>query len=340
MAEASKSRSPWRRLGISAARIAAMLIAVFAGLWWLMIRMPGSSHRGPLAPLDAREQDYERELRDEVATIAAIGERHGGAPQALARAVEHLAAGLSSTRPATRLPYDDDGRRFENIELELPGTRLAGEIVVIGAHYDTVEHTAGADDNTSGAAALVVLARRFASRPLARTLRFVAFANEEPPYFQNEGMGSLVYARRCKSAGDRVVAMLSLETIGYYSDAPGSQSYPFPFSAIYPSQGNFVALVGNVASRDLVRRAVGSFRRNAAFPSEGVAAPAAIPGVGWSDQWSFWQSGYPALMVTDTALFRYRPYHTPDDTPDKLDYPRLARVVAGLEAVITDLAER
>jgi Zn-dependent M28 family amino/carboxypeptidase len=132
--------------------------------------------------------------------------------------------------------------------------------------------------------------------------------------------------------------MLSLETIGYYRDERGSQMYPPPFSLFYPSEANFIAFVGNVSSRALVLRCLATFRREVKFPSEGAALPGFITGIGWSDHWSFWKAGYPAAMVTDTALFRYPYYHSPEDTPEKLDYDRMARVVAGLERVARDLA--
>ena len=150
-------------------------------------------------------------------------------------------------------------------------------------------------------------------------------------------MGSRVYARRSHERGERIVAMLSLETIGYYSEAKGSQKYPFPFGLLYPSRGNFIAFVGNTRSADLVRACIHRFRQEAQFPSEGAALPGAIEGVGWSDHWAFWQEDYPALMVTDTAPFRYPHYHSIEDTPDKLDYERLARVTEGLEKVIRSL---
>jgi Zn-dependent M28 family amino/carboxypeptidase len=150
-------------------------------------------------------------------------------------------------------------------------------------------------------------------------------------------MGSLVNAQRAKERGETIEAMLSLETIGYYRDEPGTQPYPFPFSAFYPSEGNFLAVVGDTSSRALVHEVVETFRANADFPCEGVAAPAAIPGIDWSDHWSYWQQGWPGVMLTDTAVFRYPHYHEPTDTPDKLDYERLARVVTGVESVVRAL---
>jgi hypothetical protein len=170
-------------------------------------------------------------------------------------------------------------------------------------------------------------------------LRFVAFVNEEPPYFVSEQMGSLVYAKRCKARGDQISAMISLETIGYFSDAQRSQTYPSAvLGAVYPTTGNFIGFVGNFGSRALVRRAVALFRQEAKLPSEGAALPSFVPGAGWSDHWAFWQCGYPAIMVTDTAPFRYPYYHEAADTPDKLDYDRFALVVSGLEKTIAELA--
>jgi Zn-dependent M28 family amino/carboxypeptidase len=226
-----------------------------------------------------------------------------------------------------------------NLEVEIQGKTRPEEIVVLGAHYDSAIGCPGANDNGSAVASLLALARSWRGRTPARTLRFVALANEEPPFFQTEQMGSLVYARRCRERNERVVAMLSLETMGYYSTAQGSQKYPFPVGLFYPSRGDFIAFVGNTGNAKLVRQCVAAFRRHAQFPSEGGALPGGLPGIGWSDHWAFWQVGYPALMVTDTAPFRYPHYHTPQDTPDKLDYDRLARVVTGLEKVIGELAD-
>ena len=215
--------------------------------------------------------------------------------------------------------------------------RTSHQIVVVGGHYDSVAGCPGANDNGTGVAATLALAQAFASRKLSRTLRFVAFVNEEPPYFQTEQMGSLVYARACRARGEKIVAMLSLETIGYYRDEPGSQQYPFPIGFLYPKTGNFIAFVGNTASRRLVKKVTASFRRQVQFPAESGAFPSALPGIGWSDHWAFWQMGYPALMVTDTAPFRYPYYHTPHDTPDKVDYEPFTRTTAGLALVVEEL---
>lgn len=187
-------------------------------------------------------------------------------------------------------------------------------------------------------AALLCLARQLAGARPGRTLRFVLFANEEPPFFLGEDMGSRVYARRARARGERIAAMLSLETIGYYSDQPGSQRYPPLVGRFYPDTGNFLAFVGNVRSRALVQEALAAFRRGTSLPAEGAALPGWLPGVGWSDHWSFWREGWPALMVTDTAPYRYPWYHTDGDTLERLDLERLAQAVEGLASVVARIA--
>ncbi len=304
-----------------------------------MIRMPGKSYRGALPPMSEHELALHERLRHDVDALAGmIGERNLATYHNLAAAVAFLVGAFEQAGYAVQYQDYVVGKLpCSNLEVELRGHARADEIVLIGAHYDSVRGCRGANDNATGVAALLALARAFAGRRPARTLRFVAFVNEEPPYFQTEAMGSVVYAQRSHARQERIVAMLSLETMGYYADEPGSQAYPFPLNLVYPAQGNFIGFIGNLASRHLVRTVVAAFRRRTSFPSEGTALPAAVPGVGWSDQWAFWQQGYPGLMVTDTALFRYPYYHTTADTPDKVDYPRLARVVGGLEHVIEEL---
>jgi Iap family predicted aminopeptidase len=211
--------------------------------------------------------------------------------------------------------------------------------MVIGAHYDSPTDSPGANDNASGVAALLELARQFKTARPVRTVRFVAFVNEEPPFFQTDLMGSRVYAANARKRGEKIVAMLALETIGYYSDQAGSQHYPPPFNLFYPDTGNFIAFVGNIASRSLVHSSIKIFRESTRFPSEGLAAPGFIPGIGWSDQWAFWQEGYPGIMITDTAPFRYPQYHQREDTPDKLEYEQMARVVAGIGRVVEELTK-
>ncbi len=307
--------------------------------WWTMIRMPLESFRGPLAPLSERETGFRDSLRSDVETLAGtIGDRNVFVPESLAAAARFIESSLKQAGyEVGRQDFVAAGVTCLNLEAEIRGRSLPEEIVVVGAHYDSVSGCPAANDNGSGVAATLALARSFASAAPARTLRFLFFPNEEPPFFQTPEMGSWVYAKRCRQRGENVVAMLSLETIGYYNDDKGSQDYPLPFSLFYPSTGNFIAFVGNRGSRRLVRRAVGSFRRHTQFPSEAAAIPGFVPGIGWSDHWAFWQEGFEAIMVTDTAPFRYPHYHDLTDTPDKLDYDRTARVVEGLRRVVQDL---
>ncbi|MFO0761731.1 MAG: M20/M25/M40 family metallo-hydrolase [Byssovorax sp.] len=315
------------------------ITAILALLLLACTTMPGRSLAGPLPPLDAREARYEGERRADVQALAGtIGERNHANAGTLTRAIEHIEHALSSAGyEVHHLPYAVAGQQAENLEVVITGSTKPAEIVVIGAHYDAAMGAPGADDNGSGTAALLALARTFAKEKPERTLRFVAFADEEPPYFWTDTMGSLVYARACKARNENIVAMISLESIGYYRDAPDSQKYPFPFDIIYPSTGNFLAFVGNVDSRSLVRHTVEVFRAHGRLPSEGAAVPGVIPGVGWSDHWSFWEQGYPAVMVSDTAVFRNPYYHTEGDRPDTLDYPRFARAVMGMTWVVADL---
>jgi hypothetical protein len=280
-------------------------------------------------------------LRADVTVLAQdIGVRHVKRGDSLARAEKWITEQFASAGYAVvREAYDARGDEVANLVAAVPGTGpRAGEIVIFGAHYDTTQTTPGADDNASGVAALLALARGFANEKPARTVRFVAFAQEEPIYFQTEWMGSRVYARGCKERGENIVAMLSLETMGYFSDAKDSQKYPPVVGWFYPSRGNFIAFVGNRGSKRLVRSAIKSFRAHSDFPAEAAAMPAGLPGIGWSDHWSFWQEDFEAIMVTDTAPFRNPHYHRGTDTVDTLDYASLARVVEGLRGVLGDLA--
>jgi Peptidase family M28 len=306
-----------------------------------MIRMPGKSYTGPLPPLSDEEVVLVGGLRRDVKRLAGeIGERNVWQYHSLLTAGEFIADSLKqASYEVRRQEYEVGGRTCSNLEVEVSAANQSREIVIVGAHYDSVFRCPGANDNATGTASVLALARAFAGREISRNLRFVAFVNEEPPHFQTEAMGSLVYARLCRQRGEKVVAMLSLETIGYYSDEEGSQSYPAPLSFFYPTTGNFICFVGNLSSRRLTHEAVASFRAHAKFPSEAGTLPASIPGVGWSDHWAFWEQGYPAIMVTDTALFRYPQYHSKDDTPDRINHERLARVVAGLKRVVEDLVK-
>lgn len=276
------------------------------------------------------------DLRRDVTALCANGPRNHWSMRSYRAAAAYIERSLAAAG------YSVDKHTYaahlggENLAVELPGSST--DVVVIGAHYDSVYDSPGADDNASGVAGLLALARRFAEWQPAQTLRFVAFANEEPPHFQMPSMGSLAYARRCHERGERIVAMLSLEMLGYYDPRRGAQQYPPLLAPFYPKTGDFIAFAGNLRSRKLVKRCATAFRKHGSMKAESAALPELIPQIGWSDQWSFWQFGWPGLMVSDTALFRNPHYHTTHDTPETLDYERMAGVVEGLEAVVIDLA--
>jgi Zn-dependent M28 family amino/carboxypeptidase len=321
---------------------AVLTIALVAGLTWTlrMTWMPLNSYSRPLPPLSGAEAKIESRLSTEVKYLSeTIGERNVWRVGSLQAVVDHLRNTLQQAGYAvTERAYRVEGQEADNLEVSITGSDGTGDTVVVGAHYDTVAGTVGADDNATGVAAVLELARQLRGSRPRKNVRFVIFVNEEPPFFQTGRMGSLVYAQELRSEHVKVSAMISLEMLGFYSDAPGSQKYPALLGLFYPNRGNFLGFVGNSESRDLVRRAVRVFRESTRFPSEGIAAPAEWPGIGWSDHWSFWQERYPAIMITDTALFRYPYYHTPLDTPDRLDFDRMARAVEGIQRVVESLA--
>ncbi|HSK42808.1 MAG TPA: M20/M25/M40 family metallo-hydrolase [Candidatus Binatia bacterium] len=327
----------WRWLGITLLIMASALGAFVS----YMVAMPGKSFSGALPPLTVTETEIKDNLAKHIFYLAdEIGERNVIAYEPLQKTAQYIEDSFKKLGYEVKSQeYTVQMRKVRNLIAEIPGGAKANEIVVIGAHYDTVYDCPGADDNSSGVAALLELARLLKDSHPARTVRFVAFVNEEPPWFQTDDMGSLVYAEQAHKLKDNIVAAVSIETIGMYSDAEGSQQYPAGFKSLYPSKGNFIAFIGNLGSRSLVRDAVSSFRASVKFPSEGSAVPTAVPGVGWSDHWSFWQEGYPAIMITDTAPFRNPNYHQPTDKPDTLNYERMARVVHGLVGVVVDLGK-
>ena len=279
-------------------------------------------------------------LRRHVERLAGeIGERHVLRAAALQAAERYVGETLRALGyDVARQSYEAQGVDCANLEVTIAGSDRAAEIVLAGAHYDTVPGSPGADDNASGVAAILELARLLREAKPARTIRLVAFVNEEPPFFFWGEMGSRVYARAARARGDDIRVMLSLEMLGCYSDEKGSQGYPPLLGRFYPAQGDYIAFVSNLRSRRTLRNAFDAFRAASDFPAEKLAAPALVPGIGWSDQLSFWREGYPAAMVTDTAFHRYRHYHQPTDTPEKLDYARMARVVEGLAGTLQALA--
>lgn len=269
----------------------------------------------------------------------AIGERNVFRPEALRSAADYIhAEWCHQGYHVTPHWYELDGMQWANLEVTKVGSVWPKEILLIGAHYDSVRGSPGANDNASGVAALLELSRLLAAEAVAVTVRFVAFVNEEPPFFFTRRQGSMVYAKAARARGDNIRLMVSLETIGCYLDAAGSQRYPLLFRFFHPDRANFLAFVSDFRSRAIMRHVAQVFRAHSDFPLEQIGTFWFIPGVAWSDHWAFWRQGYRAFMVTDTAFYRYPYYHTAEDRPERLAYPQLARVTQGLSEAFAVLA--
>jgi hypothetical protein len=210
--------------------------------------------------------------------------------------------------------------------------------IVVGAHYDAFESLPGADDNASGVAGLLALARELVKTSPRYQLEFVAYTLEEEPHFATVDMGSARHASWLKEQGLEVRAMICLEMIGYFSNQSHSQDYPLPFMRfLYSSVGNFIGVVGNFSNHALTKQVRRSMSSTHLIPVKSLSAPGLLVGVDYSDHRSYWQEGYPAVMVTNTAFYRNHSYHTEKDTPDTLDYQRMASVLSGVHQAVLDL---
>ena len=285
-------------------------------------------------------ENLEKNLKTNVVKLSEkIGERNFIHYDSLQDAADYIIAEFKKYGYDPEIQtYDFQNKPYRNIIATKKGSVRPGEVVVIGAHYDSVIGSPGANDNGSAVGALLELARLFSEKDVERTVKFIAFVNEEPPFYLTGDLGSRGYAKDARKRKEDLKAMLSLETIGYYSDAKNSQSYPFFYGLFYPDQANFIGVVGNFSSWDLVKEVKSAFKKNSTFPVESVVAPNFVPGVNFSDHDSFWSYGYKACMVTDTAFYRYPYYHSAQDTYEKIDYPKLAEVTKGLYYVVLDLA--
>jgi hypothetical protein len=333
------------------ARLALLALASLGLGACVALDMPGRSARGPLPAPSPELVALEARLRAHVGELAGrIGPRHRSRPGSLDEARDYIEwawhrSGLAVHRDA----YASEHGGGVNLWTELGPSNgpsngpSAGPLWVVSAHYDTVAASPGADDDASGVAALLelgaMLAPEFTAAPARyERLRLVAFDDEETPA---PAMGSTFHARALAAQGAHVRGMLSLEMLGAYDTAPGSQRFPIGLLALwYPRRADYLAFVGDWESRELVRRCVGAFRACSPLPSEGMAAPRALRDIARSDHSQFWAIGVPALMVTDTSEFRYPHYHKVADTPEKLDYRRLALATDGVAGVVRVLCSR
>jgi len=244
-----------------------------------------------------------------------------------------------TTSLVSEQPYRIQGKSYRNVIAQFGPE--SNERIVVGAHYDAAGPLPGADDNASGVAGLIELAHLLSRQQPPIRVELVAFTLEEPPYFRTTGMGSLIHAESLRTQNVRVRAMFSLEMIGYFSDAPNSQHFPAGIlNAFYPSTGNFIGVVGRLSDWSFVRRTKATMRNASPLPVYSINTPTFVPGVDLSDHVNYWRAGYNALMITDTAFYRNRNYHTAQDTEEKLDYKRMAMVVEGVYAAVIELAKR
>ena len=260
-------------------------------------------------------------------------------PENLDRAAAYIFDAFGAARVAVReQQYTVEGRTFRNVIAGIGP--MTEQQIVIGAHYDTAGDQPGADDNASGVAGVIELARLLRANPPPARVELAAWTLEEPPNFRTWHMGSAMHAARLASERRKIRLMISVEMIGTFSDAPGSQSYPPLIGIFYPSQGNFIAVVGKWGQGDSVDEVADAMRAGSPLPVATLTAPSFLSGVDFSDHLSFWAHGYAAVMVSDTAFFRNPRYHTEEDRPETLDYVRMAEVVKGLHCAVQTVARR
>lgn len=298
--------------------------------------------RPALAPLSNADARLACELRHDVEILAAdIGPRGHFALKQYALAEDFIASSLG------KLGYEVerqevrsvDKSRAANVIAEIRGRSKPDQILVAGAHYDSCKDCPAANDNASGVAGLLYLARAFAGESFDSTLRLVFFANEEPPHFNFDMMESQDYAWRCRERKEDIRGMFCLETIGCYSSEPGTQSWPSnAMNLVLPMVGDLICFVGSIGSSHFIRQCAAQFEKTRRLPLIASAVPASIDEVNWSDHRGFAEAHYEGFMITDTAPLRYAHYHKPSDTPDKIDFHSMARVVRGVEEMSRRLA--
>lgn len=288
----------------------------------------------PVRELLAKHVDY---------LAAQIGPRILAQPESIEATVAYLRGQWEQMGYEVREePYESSDGPVKNLYVEIPGSQLPDDVIVLGAHYDTVAQSPGADDNASAVAVLLEASRLLKNQSPRRTLRFVAFACEESPYMSMGSMGSQHHAREAKQRGERV-QMLCLEMVGYFLDEPNSQkvppSIPKFLHGLFPKRGNFLAAIGNLASWKLNWAFRRGFKQATRLSLFSLNLPEKVQEIRRSDNSSFWDQGFPALMLTDTSFLRNPHYHQPTDTPDTLDYDRMSQVTLGVVGAMIRLAK-
>jgi hypothetical protein len=331
----------WQREAFNKKQVRKWLLRVLSGLIVLLIiawalitqpMLPNLSARKEIPTVDAAKLEaHVRMLAEQIVP------RDGSHPQNLNRAADYIRLMFANPNGrVTEQSYYARGHAYRNIIASFgPET---GERIIVGAHYDAAGPKPGSDDNASGVAGLLELAYLLGNTPPHIRVDLAAYSLEE--YFGTKDMGSIIHAQSLKQQNTPIRLMISLEMIGYFSDAPDSQALPISFiKPFYPMCGNFIAVVGSLGQWKAVRRVKSAMRSGSDLPVYSLNAPRSIPGVDWSDHFNFWDAGYDAVMVTDTAFLRNTRYHTVNDTPDTLDYKRMAMVVQGVYAAVLGIAQ-
>jgi Zn-dependent M28 family amino/carboxypeptidase len=325
-----------RRLGSSLLLSFLVVTGVLVVAWALVTQplLPRAPKAATVNIDPARLEVHVRMLSD---TLVPRDESH---PHMLDRAAAYVRREFEQAGgTVSEQPYDVDGKTYRNV-IALFGPDTA-ERIVVGAHYDSVTaDVPAADDNASGVAGLIELAYWLGATSPRMQIELVAYTLEEGQHFRTQRMGSFVHARSLKQQGVPVRAMFSLEMLGFFSDAPNSQRHPYPLMELfYPTQGNFIAVVGKLNQPMVVRRVKAAMQAASLLPVYSINAPRSVPGIDFSDHRNYWEVGYDAVMITDTAFYRNPNYHTPRDTAETLDYQRMAGVVQGVYAAVLALAQ-
>lgn len=307
---------------------------VIASVFW-MKHMPGDNYTGSPPPL-TKQQKQNKEIYLKKLHQFAESPHNFQHAKELEQAKLFIIKELESYGYQVNI-LEYGQQKFANLEIVIEPKKENKGTIVIGAHYDSEGEAPGANDNASGVVILLDLAKRFKNIESSHKIRMVFFVNEEPPFFRQEDMGSTVYANNLVTSGEKIKAMYAFDALGYYFEEENTQHYPFLFAPFFPDKANFVAFVGGISSRELIQDSVGAFRENAKFPSEGVSAPSYIQGIDFSDHLSFYKHNIPALMITDTAFFRSRTYHTPQDTIDRLNIDKMVQLTDELEKMFKKL---
>jgi hypothetical protein len=322
--------------------LAVMAVSFFFVCYWYMVKCGDKAHGEPFESQRIAELvEIKKGLETDVATLQNLGPRNSVNEETYAKLREcerwisqrWQSQGYSVKRQIFRL----EGREYSNLEIEFPGRVSPSEIIIVSAQYDTLPDSPGANNNGSGVSILMSLSNLLKYHVPDRTLRLVNFVNEEEPFFDTEMMGSYVYAKRSRELHEDIRIMLSLDALGIYTDKPGSQKLPFPFSLIYPNRGNFLAFIGDLRSRKHMGDVTRGFRKGSSFPIEAGVVPKWVKGAAWSDHVSFWKFGYPGIMVTDTGGFRSVSHTTKEDTLEKLNFEAMSRIVMGMYCSIVEL---